>query len=478
MSESNNPIAARIKLLEGKDRTNVTNVNTKNLNTLRKLQQGLTAKEKYEDTIALTEQKVNAKEPLTEENERILRTYEEYQEGEKKRSNRSECIFNMLTEKEKAEVVAKMTVLVNSFSSKRKAGEGLGVIAATGTAAVSATAGTFASIASAGAAVIATGPFAIPITVGLISIAAIIGFYLRQKALNEELQGNLIAIKGEVERLYFIYKVIEKIAKEKNLNINTAMVRKFTILLTNNILLMAGPEVFALIKKSVNENPNALFTPEIFGPARSETAISVQEKRSRWSMFSFSVQRFVIPAELLRIIIRDVTILSIFFTILQSELDLLLKEYDSVQKRGLLTAITSSSLDDSLKGAFEKYLTGDSWLESDEYFRFKCNLPFNNLELQHTSERDLVGTLQLPLPAPLPSLAEPLTLGERRDSTASTGTTEAPPSTASTGTNEGSASTGTNPRANSPSAGSMKGGKRKTKSKRYSVLSRKTLSLH
>jgi hypothetical protein len=303
---------------------------------------------------------------------------------------------------------------VNSFTDKRKQGEALGFIAPIGTASATVTTGTIATLASMGAATIATGPFAIPITVGLVAIGAIVGFYLRQKALNEELQGNLIAIKGEVERFYFIYKVIEQIAKEKNLNINTAMVRKFTILLTNNILVVAGPEVFSLLKKAVNEDPHVLFTPETMGPLKSHESISAVEaaRGKRGTILSYifspSVQRVLIPAELLRIIIRDVTILSIFFTILQSEFDLLLKEYDAKQKKELLSVLsTDSSLSNSAKNAFQKYFKEESWLDSDEYFRFKCNLPFNNLNLQHTSAQELTGGLLLTEAAPLPSAPLP-----------------------------------------------------------------------
>ena len=178
--------------------------------------------------------------------------------------------------------------------------------------------------------------------------------------------------------------------------------------------------IFALLKKAVNENPYALFTPEQVGPLGSFTSLdAVGEarnpqkipntfyKRVKAAVFTPSVQRLVIPAELLRIIIRDVTILSIFFTIMQSEFDLLVREYDAKQKKKLLDVILADpSLSGPVKDAFGTYFKEDAWLDSDEYCRFKCNLPFNNLDLVQTVNRELTGGLQLPAPAPLPSVEE------------------------------------------------------------------------
>jgi len=400
------PLNEKIKAIEAIPKK--TNKNIRNLMTLRNLKNRQNTRKRYTEKIQEIEAKPEAER--TKENVAFLAEKERYNAAETKRTVRSECIYNMLNEVEKKEVITKMTTLVNSFTEKRKEGEALGFIAPALSAGATVTTGSIATLATMGA-VIATGPYAIPITVGLVAIGAIVGFYLKQKALNEELQGNLIAIKGEVERFYFIYKVIEQIAKEKNLNLNTTLVRKFTILLTNNILTVAGPEVFALLKKAVNENPDALFTPEQVGPLESFKSLDSLEKKKQERptllsrIFTPSVQRLVIPAELLRIIIRDVTILSIFFTIMQSEFDLLVREYDAKQKKKLLDVIQSdSSLSGPVKEAFGKYFKEDTWLDSDEYFRFKCNLPFNNLDLVQTVNKELTGGLELPASAPLPSV--------------------------------------------------------------------------
>lgn len=415
-----NPVLQGIANIEAIEPAKRSANNTKRLATLTGMKNSMTRRNNYQRKVNA----VKAKDQtlLTPENKDLLMQDAEYTAKEKRRTDLSQCIFDTLDEKEKAEVITKMKNLTESFTPDRKFGEGLGVIGGVSASSVSVTTGSIATLATAGV-VAATGPFAIPITVGLIAIGAIAGFYYRQKGLNTELQGNLIAIKGEVERFYFIYKVMERIAKEKKLNINTFLVQKFTILLTNNILTIAGPEVFAVLKKTLNTNPESLFTPEVLemkkkNPDGTFTVVAldktksmkdIERARSAWSIFSPSpaIQRLVIPGELLRIIIRDVTILSIFFTILQSEFDLMVKEYDAVQKKELLSVLSAdSSLSQPVKDAFQKFLKEDSWLQSDEYIRFKCNLPFNNLDIVQTADEGIIGGVGFEASGELPGASD------------------------------------------------------------------------
>jgi hypothetical protein len=404
-----NPVLQGIANIEAIEPAKRSANNTKKLATLTGMKNSVTRRNNYQRKVNAVKGKDVAL--LTEENKELLRQDDEYRKRENRRTDLSQCIFDTLDEKEKADVVVRMKRLTESFTPDRKFGEGLGVIGGVAGSSVSLTTGSIATLATAGV-VAATGPFAIPITVGLIAIGAIAGFYYRQKGINTELQGNLIAIKGEVERLYFIYKVIERIAKEKKLNINTFLVQKFTILLTNNILTIAGPEVFEVLKKTITTDPESLFTPEslnikkknpdgslaVVTLDKTKTVEEIKKARSAWSVFSPSpaIQRLVIPGELLRIIIRDVTILSIFFSILQSEFDLMVREYDAVQKKDLLSVLSAdSSLSQPVKDAFQKFLSEDAWLQSDEYIRFKCNLPFNNLDIVQTADEAIIGGVGL-----------------------------------------------------------------------------------
>jgi hypothetical protein len=155
------------------------------------------------------------------------------------------------------------------------------------------------------------------------------------------------------------------------------------------------------------KNPDGSFSEVTLDKTKSVEEI--KKSRSMWSIFSPSpaIQRLVIPGELLRIIIRDVTILSIFFTILQSEFDLMVREYDAIQKKNLLSVLSAdSSLSQPVKDAFQKFLNEDSWLQSDEYIKFKCNLPFNNLDIIQTADQAIIGAVGFEGPAALPSVEE------------------------------------------------------------------------
>jgi hypothetical protein len=213
-----NPVLDRIAEVEAIEPAKRSANNIRRLAKLTQLSKNMTRRINYQREVNKVKEKNVSF--LTPENKELLRQDEEYKAKEERRIELSQCIFDTLDEKEKAQIVATMKKLTESFTPDRKFGEGLGVVGGVAASSISATTGSIATLATAGV-VASTGPFAIPITVGLIAIGAIAGFYYRQKALNTELQGNLIAIKGEVERLYFIYKVIERIAKEKNLNINT-----------------------------------------------------------------------------------------------------------------------------------------------------------------------------------------------------------------------------------------------------------------
>ena len=147
----------------------------------------------------------------------------------------------------KKEVIASIRETVASFTKLREAGEGVGVGATMVQGTILTSGGIVAGV-TAGGTVVAGAALAFPLTAAIAAVGVIVGVILRQTALNQELRVNLIMIKGEVERIYNIYKVMEEIAKEKQLPINTDMVKKFTIILTNNILLAAGPDTFEKIK--------------------------------------------------------------------------------------------------------------------------------------------------------------------------------------------------------------------------------------
>ena len=103
----------------------------------------------------------------------------------------------------------------NKYSNKLKQGN-----VSQSTAAKSAVLGTLALGSSAGSVALGLSvPFVGPVLIGVLLTTA---FVMRQVGLNRELLSNLFFIKMEVERIGRIHSVIKIIAKEKNINLNTA----------------------------------------------------------------------------------------------------------------------------------------------------------------------------------------------------------------------------------------------------------------
>jgi len=283
---------------------------------------------------------------------------------------------------DKPQVLGYIKELVQNFSDMRIRGEAVGV----GATAIQGTTLTAAGVVAgvtAGGVTVAGAALAFPLTAAIAAVAVITGLILRQTALNEELRVNLIMIKGEVERIYNIYKVIEEIAIEKKLPINTELVRKFTIILSNNILIVAGPDTFEMIKTLSLGNGDALFQSESFGQLKAFNKSQINAQRKTWWKFSF-FKRTIVPMEVLRTIVRDITILTVFFTILQSEFDLLSREKEEIDRTALFKAIASDSgikFQPNTVQAFEQYYKSNNWMNSDAFRRFKTQLPVNNLNI-------------------------------------------------------------------------------------------------
>jgi hypothetical protein len=282
----------------------------------------------------------------------------------------------------KPQVLAYVKELVQNFSDMRIRGEAVGVGATAIQGTTLTAAGVVAGVTASGVTV-AGAALAFPLTAAIAAVAVITGLILRQTALNEELRVNLIMIKGEVERIYNIYKVIEEIAIEKKLPINTDLVRKFTIILSNNILIVAGPETFEMIKTMSLGNGDALFQSESFGPLKTFNKSQINTQRKTWWKFNF-FKRTIVPMEVLRTIVRDITILTVFFTILQSEFDLLSREKEEIDRTALFRAIASDSgikFQPNTVQAFENYYKSNNWINSEVFKRFKDQLPKNNLNI-------------------------------------------------------------------------------------------------
>ena len=114
--------------------------------------------------------------------------------------------------------------------------------------------------------------------------------------------------------------------------------------------------------------------------------------RKGWWQRGFTfLKRTIIPMEVLRTLVRDITILTVFFTILQSEFDLLSREKEERQRIELFNALGSDSnlrLQPKTIEAFNNYLKPSEWINGDVYNTFKRQLPANsiNIAINNASE--------------------------------------------------------------------------------------------
>jgi hypothetical protein len=186
------------------------------------------------------------------------------------------------------------------------------------------TVGTSVAIATGALTVAGATVAAAPVAAGVLLISLFALQVSNMVGINKELQVNYIAIADEARRMYFIVKVVEEFAKKYNITVGAQKATNGTIELNlekvnfwmervlNRIIKAAGPDTYNIVLNSLT---NVTYTGQ-------ET---VKEKRKnpfkQWRQW---FKRVIQPAEQLRLIVRDVTILSIFFQIFMSEFHILL----------------------------------------------------------------------------------------------------------------------------------------------------------
>jgi len=158
--------------------------------------------------------------------------------------------------------------------------------------------------------------------------------------MNQELRSNLEAIQGEVDSMFMIACVVEEIAKENKINLNTATVNKWLAKLTNYIALIAGPDAM----KSINENRVKFQEEYLQGrvggrlPQDDLTKTTTTQRNTRFNKVMTFFNRTLAPGEYLRVLVRDVIILHIFFTIMMSEFDLFMRAKGDTTNKTWITS--------------------------------------------------------------------------------------------------------------------------------------------
>lgn len=171
---------------------------------------------------------------------------------------------------------------------------------------------------AAGVISIATLGAAIPFSAALLGLSILIQRVATQVGINIELQANLMIIQHEVDRFYKIAKTMETIAKEQGFELNTGSVKAFVGKLTSFIALLSNDDVVRGVKayrQTSTQNP--LQTQGNALPGFTTIDYSQVKGTLKGRM-----NRTFAAGEYLRQLVRDITILTVFMTILLGEFQL------------------------------------------------------------------------------------------------------------------------------------------------------------
>ena len=183
-------------------------------------------------------------------------------------------------------------------------------------------------------------PVLMPALIGVL-VATL--FVLRQKGLNEELATNLYFIKMEVERMYRIHNVLKDITDEKGINLHTTNLANCMKGLQSNIMKFSSKDTIKKIKEfemylikgdlisaenlinAVEQEARDETRKQLSAAATAAGTKSIASKM--WSTIRYPFRtlptgfssRWLSPDETLRQIIRDITIATVWFSIMLGE---------------------------------------------------------------------------------------------------------------------------------------------------------------
>jgi ElaB/YqjD/DUF883 family membrane-anchored ribosome-binding protein len=262
-----------------------------------------------------------------------------------------------------------------------------------------------------------------PFTVGFAGASII----LRQISvfidLGRELREIILTVDVQLQRIYNIYCLMEEISIENNYMINTEMVRKYLVVLLTNILLSSGDETYEKIRESLDKNKLNLttlapsdtpstpiaghankigydFYKYLFGKKKQlnnsnlDTSAedfkdALKDKGDRiWRRIYSFTERMLEPKEVMRGITRDLFMLNVYFSILQSEFDLLSRERVELNKQILFEKIVAVEHDTNMETKLNTILSiiksqniKSKWIDGASLKRFKDQLPKSNLNI-------------------------------------------------------------------------------------------------
>lgn len=248
-----------------------------------------------------------------------------------------------------AKVRGSYAKMSENATAERAQASALTTVTATGFAAYWTAAGSLSAAQLATAGAVGAGiaiPGLAPASLGVI-VACI--FVMRQRGLNRELLSNLYFIKMEVERMSRVHSVMKVIAKEKHINLNTASLAFCMVALQKKILQFADSktkrdieQLEEMLRTNNLEEAKALTDTANAGADTqmkivSEAALSQAAKGTQgggaWLITGWA-SRWLSPDETLRQIIRDITIATVWFSIMLGEFDIFNKYVHIITPEG------------------------------------------------------------------------------------------------------------------------------------------------
>jgi len=164
-----------------------------------------------------------------------------------------------------------------------------------------------------------------PVSASLLLISLFSVQLLRMYGANKEFEVNCVAITEEVTRMYHIIEVIKQFStqeKYKGKQIQSLKFNKVNVWVDKvltGLVKMAGDDAFYQIEKELTASSASPSFIEMFKKFKDK-----REAASRYKTFTRKLRRMLQPLEQLRIVVRDITILSIFFQIMLGEFHILL----------------------------------------------------------------------------------------------------------------------------------------------------------
>ena len=147
----------------------------------------------------------------------------------------------------------------------------------------------------------------------LIGVSIAVAFLLRQVALVKELSQDLISIQLELDRMETVYNVIEEIAKENNILLDTRDLNKWLTKILRYILSIVPKDA---LREIINTRELRGFDISEF----KDIALNTSQKPSLMK----SIGRWFAPGEYITILMNDFTRVIGSFTILVTEFNIIL----------------------------------------------------------------------------------------------------------------------------------------------------------